>query len=147
MKNLNPAHGAQIRRVNPISRYSGLFQLARVLFHKVEIASSLLPELLHNFLPNLITALTNPRPDGGMQIVRVRPKPVPHLFERFRCNPGDCPSPSRVHRRHRAIPLIYQQQRDAVGRLDRYHTSRRILHQRIALPDQARPAFGRDAGG
>ncbi len=71
-------------------------------------------------------------------------KPLLHGFHRRSRNVRDRAPPSSVHRCDYAVALVHQQNRHAVRSLDRDHRARAVFEKRIALPQDAAPAFGRD---
>src|SRR5438105_325003 len=77
-----PAHGAQVRRVDSLTRYAGFFQLARILRGEVQAARSLPPELLHSLRPHLVAAHSDTRSDGRVQIRGNTPEARTHRLHR-----------------------------------------------------------------
>jgi hypothetical protein len=99
--------------------------------------------LLRYFRADLVAALSNAGPNGGMQPGRTRAEFLLHPVQSERCDTVDRPAPTGVHGGHRAMLVVHQQDGDAVGGLDGDQVSGRIFKQGIAIAQYSRPATRR----
>src|SRR4051794_4989940 len=100
MKFLTPAHSAEIRRIDPVGRYSGFFQLAAIGLGQVDMPPSLPSEMRRHLRADLITALPDSGSDGGMQVLRPRAEAFTHRGDRARGDLRDGAAPPGMDRGH-----------------------------------------------
>src|SRR5512133_954827 len=98
MKFLTPAHGAEIRRVDSIGRYSGFFQLPPISLGQVDVPPSLPSEMRRDFRTDLVAAFPDAGSDGSMQILGPRAEALPHRRDRACDDLRDSAAPPCVDR-------------------------------------------------
>jgi len=109
--------------------------LLPVYFCEIDASASLNAKTGRHFRTHFIATGTDSRSDGGQQIGGARVH-GPKGLER---DLGSRAAPPRMHGGDRAMTLVHQQDRQAIGRLHAHQTPRRAGQQRIALNRTARP--------
>src|ERR1041384_4005721 len=97
------------------------------------MAPSLPSEMRRHFRPDFIAALSDARPDRGMQVAGVAAEPLVQCLDGARRDLRHGATPAGMYGRHGAPPLVDEQDRNAIGRLHGNDGILLVLEQRIAL--------------
>jgi len=106
------AEGAEVCRVDPARRDTGVRQLAPDSFGQVNSRPLWrLTELDCDFGSHFETALSDSGTDRRVQVLRTRVPARSHGFDGFRRDLGDGAAPAGVHGGYCAVALVRQQNR------------------------------------
>ena len=104
--------------------------------------SSLPPELCGYFRTHFVTALSNTRTDGRVEIFRTRSESPGHGLDCLNRDPRRRAAPAGMYGGYRMVTFVYQQNRDAVGGFHRDHATGLILEKGISFTQHAAASIG-----
>src|ERR1017187_6399487 len=102
---LGPAHGAQIRRVDPPPGYAGFLKLPPIGGRKIDVPTSLPSEVRRHLRTHLVTALSDAGTDGRVQVFGTRAEATAHGGDSFARDARHRTPPARADRGHGAPRL------------------------------------------
>jgi len=107
---------------------------------KITQSGFVFAELHRHVWANLVAALPDSGADGGVQILRAAQEFFAHFLDSARRDVPYRAAPTGVHRRHRAMRGIDDEDRDAVSSLHRDEHSRCVFDEGITFAQAARTA-------
>src|SRR5215510_6965731 len=144
-KQVVPQPGAEAAVVDPILAHAASDQLPDVGQIQIEVSFAVRPrvgdqlfgviesvfELGEHILPDLENCGAYARAERDMQVPWARAKLLLHALDRSCDDAGERPAPSGVYRRESAGAFVGDQNRQAIGRLNRQQNARRACRQRV----------------